>query len=190
MSIPLTSTRYLLTTDDLIAGWDQRSWIESADDRQTPDTSANSFDELQAAAVSGGPGSDAEKVRDQIIAVLSADARSAEQWLEAFALGIYKLPLNPCDGVAADLIRAWMKHQAKTRHDLYKGEMQITMERSLITRATYIRNEMTRLSSARADAGSNLNESIAAFGGDDRRDPGDPGPFSNSGMFSGFRQVR
>lgn len=176
--ILLTSTRYLLTTDDLLAGWDQKSWIEVADDRQAPDTTVSSFDELQSVAVSGGSGSNAEKVRDQIIAVLSSDARSAEQWLESFCLGIYSLPLSPCDGVAKDLMLAWMKHQCKTRHDLYRNpDTQLQAENGLINRAKFIRTEMTRLTASRPDPGQNLNDSIAAFGSGLRRDADSKGPF-------------
>lgn len=185
MTIPLTATRYLLTTDDLLAGWDQKSWIESADDRQTPDTSSSSFDELEAAAVAGGPGSDAEKVRDQIIAVLSADAGEAEGWVESFCTGIYALPLFPVDRIATALMLDWMRHRMRSRHDLYRNpEMQIAAERSLITRGTYLRNEMTRLTAARTGQGANLNESIAAFGSDTRRN-GDLSTFADSTLSGG-----
>jgi hypothetical protein len=177
MAIALTSTRYLFTTDDLLGGWDEKFWIQSSDDAQGPDTSALSFDELEAAAVSGGSGSDAEKVRNKIIAVLSEEARKGEQWVESFCFGIYNLPLNPCDGVAKDLMVDWMVHRARIRKDMYKSpEVRINAETGLFTRGKGIRMEMNRLSAVRPGIGEGLNESIAAFGGEKRRDAGN-GPF-------------
>jgi hypothetical protein len=171
MALPLTSTRYILTTDDLLAGWDQKYWLQAADDSQLPDSSVSSFQELADAATSGGSGSDAEKVRDQIIAVLSEEARKAESWLESFCTGVYIIPLQPCDGVAKDLILDYMVHRMKIRHDMYRNpDTQLQAENGLINRGKYIRNEMNRLTSARPGAGQSLNESIAAFGGDSRRD--------------------
>lgn len=177
--INLTSTRYLLNTDDLLAGWDEKSWIEVADDRQAPDSSVSSFAELAAAAASGGPASDAQKVHDHIINVLSRDARSSEEIVESFCLGIYILPLTPCDGVAKTLMLDWMRHTAKVRHDLYRNpDAVIQVEAALNSRGRMIRSEMTRLSATRGDLGSNANEAIAAFGGDLRRDSTSYGPFT------------
>lgn len=181
MGIDLTSTRYLLTTDDLLAGWDEKSWIEAADDRQAPDSSVSSFAELQAAAASGGPGSDEEKVRDSIIGVLSRDARASEEFVESFCLGIYLLPLSPVDGVAKTLMLDHMRHTARVRHDLYRNpDTIIQVENALNSRGRMIRSELTRLSSSRGDMGSGSNEAIAAYGGDYRRDPNGMGPFTRT----------
>lgn len=180
MAIDLASTRYLLTTDDLLAGWDQKSWIEGADDRQGPDTTVSSFDELASAAASGGPGSPEETAMTQIMAVISVDAKEAEQFVESFCAGIYVIPFNPVDGIAKTLMLDWMKHRIRSRKDMYRTpEVQQTTEQSLVNRGKMIRTELMRLTSQREDVGSNLNESMAGWGSDERRDSGSSGPFND-----------
>jgi hypothetical protein len=169
MSLTLAGTRYLLTVDDLLSGWDEKSWLEAADDRKMPDTTVSSFVELEDAATGAGAGSDEEKAMNDIIAVLSTEAVKAEQWSESFCVGIYVLRLNPVDGTFMDLVLDRMVHRMKIRHGMYKNnEDKNAEEKALTTRGNYIRTEVTKLTSARPGQGLGGNESIAAFGSDDR----------------------
>jgi phage gp36-like protein len=168
MGLALTGTRYITDTDDLLMVADEKTIIEAADDPEPPNTYAKSFAELDAAAVTGGAGSDAEKVRDKVLATLVLVVKAAESIVESYGKGLYVLPFAPLDSVLKTLIADWTWYRLRVRRGMYRAaDDQRSAERTLIDKSVQVRDETLILSAVRLDIGS--LDLIYSYGTSDRR---------------------
>lgn len=166
MSIPLTGTVYLTSTDDLVGMADERLVIEAADDSKVPQTLAKSYDDLSTGDAT---------VKAQVIVVLSEVVKEAENEVEGYARGVYALPLNPVDGFVKNLIRDYAWFYLRRRRSMFRNaDDRYAEERGLTARGMRIRNQDMILTSVLLDQGEGAEEQVFDYGSADRvafRDP-------------------
>lgn len=169
MALALTGTNYVTDTDALLSVADEKLIIEAADDRKIPNTTAKSFVDLQANAVAGGAGSDPEKVRDQVLATISAVVKDAEAEINGYAQAFYIIPLNPVDPYIKSLTADWSWYNLLRRRSMYRTESdRIAAEKQLISRAMRILDQSVPLTAVVLPQGSGADEMIYDFGYADR----------------------
>lgn len=165
----LIGTRYVTNTDAFLAVTDEAHVIEAADDDANPDTDARTFAELEAAADEGGPGSDAEKVRDAIRIVVSEAVKDAERRVESAGTGVYVIPYNPIDPAVVAWSLDWSWFRLRMRHQMIRPEDEPGIRSSLLRELNAIGNGDTRLSSLTAEDGGGPSDAISAYGTAERR---------------------
>lgn len=163
--VAIVETAYVTDTDQFLPVTDEMSLIQGLDDRNLPDTEARTFAELEEAAVSDGPGSDSEKVRDHVMAVLKGIVQSAERIVESFGLGYYIIPYSPIDAVVVDLVRDWAWFMVKARRGVFNSaDDQLNAERNLRTRGIEIRNRTIPLTAVTLEDGYGSDETVHDWG--------------------------